>query len=375
MELTGAQQARLSEALLGAFPRVETLRRMVRFTLNRNLDDFTDGPLSDRVLQLIQEAEREGWTHALIHGALEDTPGHPRLKSFVQEYAFSIQREASGPKLERIIVETQTLLDPVRWRERLEVIERQVCRVELGGRAVGTGFLVAADVVLTNHHVVQEVLRGTVSPDFLVLRFDYKRLQDGTELQGRVYGLAQDWLLHASPHSSVDLMSPKPHEASTQELDYALLRVKGQPGHEPVEGQRTRKWLDVPAEAYAFPPGSPILIVQHPHGDRLRLAIADQYPGRLVRCSLLRPGLDAGGAPPQRGPGEPGAVQRGHSPLHHPRPRAGGGAPAARLELSLSPRRSAPAHACAAASRGACGPARPPGRRGRCCPWCGRAAG
>ncbi len=274
MELTGAQQTRLSEALLAAFPREELLRRMVRSGLNRNLDDLTNGPLRERVLQLIQEAERAGWTHQLIHGALEDTPGNPRLKAFVQEYAFSIQREAPGPKLEKLLVETHTVLEPVRWRERLEVIERQVCRVELGGRAMGTGFLVAPDVVLTNHHVVQEVLKGTVSPDFLVLRFDYKRLQDGTELQGRVYGLARDWLLHASPHSSVDLMSPKPHEASTQELDYALLRVTGQPGHESVDGPRTRGWLDVPAEAYDFPPGSPILIVQHSRGDRLRLAIA-----------------------------------------------------------------------------------------------------
>ena len=274
MELTGTQQARLSEALLSAFPRLETLRRMVQFKLNRNLDDFTDGPLRDRAFQLIQEAERAGWTHELIHGAYDETPGNPRLKTFVQEYAFSIQREAPGPKLEKIVVETHTFLDPVSWRERLEVIERQVCRVELGNRPMGTGFLVAPDVVLTNHHVVQEVLKGTVSPDFLVLRFDYKRLQDGTELRGRLYGLAQAWLLHASPHSAVDLMNPKPHEASTQELDYALLRVKGQPGHEPVDGKKTRKWMDVPADAYAFPPGSPILIVQHPQGDRLRLAIA-----------------------------------------------------------------------------------------------------
>src|SRR5687768_8515532 len=108
MELTGAQQARLSEALLSAFPRVQTLQRMVRFKLNRNLDDFTDGPLRERVFQLIQEAEREGWTHELVHGALEDTPGNPRLKAFVQEYAFSIQREAPGPKLEKIIVDTNT---------------------------------------------------------------------------------------------------------------------------------------------------------------------------------------------------------------------------------------------------------------------------
>ncbi|HEX8822513.1 MAG TPA: serine protease, partial [Archangium sp.] len=58
------------------------------------------------------------------------------------------------------------------------------------------------------------------------------------------------------------------------ELDYALLRVRGQPGHEVLDAQRTRGWVRLPAEPYAFPPGSPILIVQHPRGDRLRLAIA-----------------------------------------------------------------------------------------------------
>jgi hypothetical protein len=273
MELTGTQQARLSEALLSAFPRVEILRRMVRFKLNRNLDDFTDGPLRDRVFQLLQEAEREGWSHELIQGAIQDTPGNPRLKAFVREYSASIQREAPGPKLEKIIVDTNTFLDPVRWRERLEAIERQVCRVELGGRAAGTGFLVAPDVVLTNHHVVHQVLKGTVSPELVALRFDYKRLEDGSELEGKVYGLAQDWLLASSPHSAVDLMNPKPHEATTEELDYALLRVKGQPGNESVEGTRTRGWIQVPADVYAFVPGSPIIIVQHPQGDRLRLAI------------------------------------------------------------------------------------------------------
>jgi hypothetical protein len=274
MELAGSHQERLSQALLSAFPEVASLRRMVRFKLDRNLDDFTDGPLRDRVFQLIREAEREGWTHALIQGAAQDNPGNPRLRAFVLEYASSIQREAPGPQLEKLIVDTNTFLDPARWRERLEVIERQVCRVEVEGKPVGTGFLVAPDVVLTNHHVVQVVIQGSVSPDQLALRFDYKRLEDGSELEGKVHGLAQDWLLAASPPSPVDVQNPKPHAATTAELDYALLRVKGQPGREALAGTgRPRAWVEVPATDYAFPPGSPILIVQHPKGDRLRLAI------------------------------------------------------------------------------------------------------
>lgn len=272
MELTGTQQARLSEALLSAFPRLQLLQRMVRFKLNRNLEDFTDGPLRERVFQLIQEAEREGWTQELLQGARQDTPGNPRLAAFAQEFSASIQREAPGPRLEKLVVDTNSFLDPVRWRERLEAIERQVCRVELGHK-VGTGFLVAPDVVLTNHHVVHEVLEGTVSPERVVLRFDYKRLANGSAPEGTVYGLAPEWHLASSPPSPVDAMYPKPHEASVEELDYALLRVKGQPGNEPVEGQGTRSWVQVPSDAYALPPGSPVMIVQHPRGDRLRLVI------------------------------------------------------------------------------------------------------
>lgn len=273
MELTGTQRARLSEALLSAFPRLRLLQHLVRSRLNRSLDDFTDGPPRERVLQLILAAEREGWTHELIQGAVRDTPGNPRLEAFVQEYSASIQREVSGPKLEKLLVDTHSCLEPVRWRERLEAIERQVCRVELAGRAMGTGFLVAPDVVLTNHHVVHEVLRGTVSPELVGLRFDYQRSEVGSALEGRRYGLARDWLLGSSPHSPVDLMNPKLREATVEELDYALLRVKDEPGRELIDGTRSRGWLEVPADAYDFAPGSPVIIVQHPQGERLRLAI------------------------------------------------------------------------------------------------------
>lgn len=272
MELTGTQQEKLSQALLRAFSRVEILRRMVQFKLNRNLDAFTDGPLRDRVFQLIAESEREGWTQELIRGAVQDNPGNPLLKAFFQEYSASIQREAPGPELEKLVVDTSSFLDPARWRERLEAIERQVCQMEIGADR-GTGFLIAPDVVLTNHHVVRKVIEGKASPDQVGLRFDYKRLEDGSELTGTMYELAQDWLLAFSPASPVDVLDPKPREATTAELDYALLHVKGQPGNERIDGNRTRGWVEVPAAGYDFKPGSPIIIVQHPRGDRLRLAI------------------------------------------------------------------------------------------------------
>jgi V8-like Glu-specific endopeptidase len=40
--------------------------------------------------------------------------------------------------------------------------------------AEGTGFLLGADVVMTNYHVIEAVIKGQLKPYDVVLRFDYK---------------------------------------------------------------------------------------------------------------------------------------------------------------------------------------------------------
>lgn len=85
-----------------------------------------------------------------------------------------------------------------------------VGRIELPrGRALGTGFLVGPDLVLTNYHVFK-------SKDMLasaVIRFDYQVNAEGVVTQGRVFDFQPDFYL-SSPDT---------------ELDFALVRVKGEP--------------------------------------------------------------------------------------------------------------------------------------------------
>jgi Trypsin-like peptidase domain len=155
----------------------------------------------------------------------------------------------------------------------------------------GTGFLLGPDVVITNHHVMEAVIEGeqgrttaggiaAKSAD-VMLRFDYKRLADGVTLNpGTVYRLAaKDWLVDLSPMSSVD-SQPEPKHGVPQpdQLDYALLRVDGAPGNEPIGGAAepgavARKWIALPALAYDFRPNTALFIVQHPQGDPLQLAL------------------------------------------------------------------------------------------------------
>ena len=67
-----------------------------------------------------------------------------------------------------------------------------------------------------------------------------------------------------------------------QELDYALLRVEGEPGSNPVSvqnaepGSPVRGFVQVPASAVALTAAHPLLIVQHPKGDPLKLAFDTQ---------------------------------------------------------------------------------------------------
>jgi hypothetical protein len=138
-----------------------------------------------------------------------------------------------------------------------------VCRVEAPDETYGTGFLLGPDLVMTNHHVVKQVITNPGLRESVVLRFDYKTGPDGVELRpSQTYRLAADWLVDSSP---------------SMDLDYALMRVEGTPGEDPVGGQQgapQRGWLK-PA-AHAFEVGEPILILQHPQAAPLKFT-----PGSL----------------------------------------------------------------------------------------------
>lgn len=286
MKLTGQQYQQLSEALRAAFP-LRRLREMLRFKLEKELDDIS---LADDyqgiVFDLIRTAEAEGWTDRLILAARETNPGNALLLKFSQQFGLA-PATPQGPELERII-KKGGLLDVVKWRERLGAIETQICRIEIEveeGTIYGTGFLLGPSLVMTNYHVIAALLAKQAQPSDVILRFDYKRLADGKTLNsGTEYHLVDDkdkWLVDFSPPSPVDdEAEPKSGVPKPDQLDYALLRVDGEPGNKPV-GEKSdpeappRKWIELPTKAYKFQPDNPIFIMQHPQGEPLKLAFDD----------------------------------------------------------------------------------------------------
>ena len=89
-----------------------------------------------------------------------------------------------------------------------------------------------------------------------------------------------------------------------QFLDYALLRLEGYPGAEPVGGRHSassapmRGWVDLLASVADPTPQMPVLILQHPRGGPLQLSmghVLETSPTRIWHAANTEPG--SAGAP------------------------------------------------------------------------------
>lgn len=290
MPLTPAGADALIGALLSAFD-LPTLRQMVRENFNLDLEAITSATeLPDVVASLVQVADAEGWLVQLISAARNTYPHDPQLQAAAARLGLAPSlvaavrpnpfrhRAYSDSSLEKIITGTNSLLDIAEWRSRLSEIEFQVCRLEIASQPVGTGFLIGPDLLMTCYHVVETLLHGADSPKDLLARFDFKITRRQVVANpGRTFLLDSDWLYDFSPYDPAEVQDPNHACPSTEELDYAILRLANKPGNQPVSEQsiedRPRGWVSLTDRVYSFPTGSPLFIVQHPEGAPLKLAM------------------------------------------------------------------------------------------------------
>lgn len=295
MNLTASQFEKLLSALLFAFPSIEELERFARFRLDKNIHEIGHGNLNNYGYKLVQWAESQGKIEQLIRGARQSNPGNPDLFEIASELQLTYINVPTRPQLQLIIRDTNSFLNINEWRINLAKIEFQVCRVEIKMSnhqlSCGTGFLIGPDTLITNYHVMEPVLRAEelksqnhawAAADDVILRFDFKLVgENNTQNDGTVYRLApDDWLIDSSPTSELDQNPVDGNLPSEEHLDYALLKIDGEPGNEPIgtmePGGSKRGWIKVQQNSYDFPPDSAVIIVQHPKASPLKLAIETQ---------------------------------------------------------------------------------------------------
>jgi Effector-associated domain 1 len=184
MAVAGEVARELSEALLDAY-QPERLDQMLYYELGRDRARITmAGDYETVVFRLIRAADSEGWLPELVAAARRQRADHAGLLAVAQRMGLAVDSSSLERNVRRWIPD----FDPVAWRERLGVLERQVCRIEqdtpTGAIACGTGFLVAPDLVLTNHHVVRDEPAHSIR-----CRFDYRRDAGGRLSRWRTIGL------------------------------------------------------------------------------------------------------------------------------------------------------------------------------------------
>ncbi len=268
MILTHKQKEQFKDALKAAFYNYNLLEQMLYFKLGKNLDEFASSKALDTcVPELIRKADAENWLDELLRGAREQISGNVPLKKFEESLSSFNKLLVKGDinNFEAKIKEHQQFFDIDKWLNKLINIEKQVCKIEINNRIVGTGFLIAHDIVMTNYHVVKDVLIEK-NPNISV-RFDYKIQNDNVVNQGITYKLGDNWLIDHSQYSSADLQNDGslPKE---DELDYALLRI--------TTKLTDRGFIEIPQANSNFNdnylPERPLFIIQHPEGNPMKIA-------------------------------------------------------------------------------------------------------
>ncbi|MGW8877652.1 effector-associated domain EAD1-containing protein [Streptomyces mirabilis] len=287
--MDGRVAHQFSEALLDAF-LPEQLDQLLYYRLDKQRHRISMKTSYDAVVfDLIRAADSEGWLDQLVVAARQSRPAHASLFRFAQHRRLAV--EADG--LESILNTRAPEVHPARFRAGLGVIEGQVCRVEArttgGTRPLGTGFLVGPDLCLTSYHVVEGLFTGGLRPADVQVRFDFKLglaidceygveygAATGGPFPGTVFPLAEEWSVASAPYSSSDREdSATGRLPASGELDFAVLRLAGSPGSQPIgkcaePGVADRGWVRGPARA-PLAMGDDMLVVQHLMGGPMRL--------------------------------------------------------------------------------------------------------
>lgn len=264
--ISGAERTALRAGLNQAFQTYEALRRMARDHLDFDLNMRTHAGVGvaqavDELIDEMSESKGRSGIAQLIESARAERPDNPVLRAAEQQIlgtadpmgdvyppAALADKLKTREAFERVIVDAAGFPSFADVLSRLGAAEYRVCvidyRLQNGERICGTGFLVSNDIIMTNHHVIDEADKERLSGKSFSVTFGYR----SKATQVTHYTLVtHDWLL------AFDTL-----------LDYALLKVDGTPGTDPLveRGTAERGFFklinETPTEI------EPLLILQHP---------------------------------------------------------------------------------------------------------------
>lgn|GEM_PF-5499829 len=230
IRLARSQIIRLTELLLDRYSSAN-LARFVEARFERALDSLTLGTSAEHTaFDLVATADREGWLTNLVVALVRANFADDGIQSFASvlrmgpNIAPTRSEEALPPRaIER---------DLARHRGRAGAVEVRTCAIESGEHQFGCGFLVAPNVILTAHSVLDALAERGKTSDNWSCRFD-RMVVDGNVLaHGVMSWPSEDWRVRVTSA-------------------YALVKIARRFGDQPIDSDRAergatrRGWIPV----------------------------------------------------------------------------------------------------------------------------------
>ena len=207
---------------------------------------------------ILEQAQHHNKVSDIITKAREEYPAVQSLALAQENLLLSIETPAlrdgewSGPRsegqLEKIIGSLSTLR-PISFLERGMEVARSVARVVLADGSIGSGFLIANKLLITNNHVIPSLEVASQA----TIQFNYQQTIHGTYANVDTYRLVPDRGFATSPDEE--------HGGD----DWTAVRVDGEPNE---------TWGSITFTHNQSKVRDECIIVQHPGGGPKQVALS-----------------------------------------------------------------------------------------------------
>ena len=287
--LTGAQLRELTQRLTSGLTDIDFQTLAYAATGDQVYKHYTSDkiPLYKQIFETLERLETDRTTDRFLAWVYAEKKHNANLRQYILALAPNADKLLTGGGLHvqrggetignapdnpfapglQTYVRPRGMVDLGLWIRRLLAIERQVCVIEHGGQPRGTGFLVGPRAVLTNWHVVEAAPGSAATAESpFACRFDYNMLSDRSVPTG--IEVIAEAVAASSPYAPAErTATPDNPLPKSDELDYCLLVLP--------EGfaAEARGAVPLPIAEPTLGDDAPILIVQHPKGGPMKLAM------------------------------------------------------------------------------------------------------
>jgi hypothetical protein len=269
--------------------------QFLEITLDRELHNYVmraDFPYE--VFQLIKRSSKSGWYPEFIMALMHEKPREKAFTRLAFELKIGSTTYEDAPENLvdynglQALVNRAPFFDPEPLISNIIRIKRCLCRIHIAGpewESFGTGFLVGADLLLTNYHVMEPVFKDNALAQKVSLTFDYENPDNGNG-DGinpvTVIKLAREFRIADSAYAQADatgIPEIDSIEWPADRFDYALIRLEREIAAEPVKSTALRQDTPPPDRGYIRPSAAPpreskdVIIFQHPKGGPVKIAI------------------------------------------------------------------------------------------------------